>query len=277
MRALAWGLGSIAAILLVGCAGQYSSIDPQYRQPTQTQRIGGDTAGGRYSIAQDRRPSRTLTEADVPDVVPVYEPPSRGGNSDYTIGGVRYRVMPSAEGYREEGEASWYGEKFHGHTTSNGEIYDMYQLSAAHTRLPLPSYVRVTNLANGRQAIVRVNDRGPFHGDRIIDLSYAAAVRLGFADQGVARVRVEALARSEHASVQENPGRYWLQFGAFQQERGATALSRQIQAELGQNARVEQESGVFRVRMGPLTMAQAEQLQRDWQSKGNDKPLLFQR
>lgn len=276
MRRMAWGLSSLLTVLLMGCAAQYSALDPQYQQPTQTQRVGGDTAGGRYAMAQDRRPSRTINEQDVVDVVPVYEPPTRGGNSDYTIGGVRYRVMPSAEGYREEGEASWYGEKFHGHTTSNGEIYDMYQLSAAHTRLPLPTYVRVTNLANGRQTIVRVNDRGPFHGNRIIDLSYAAAVRLGFADQGVARVRVEALARSEHVAAQD-VARYWLQFGAFQQERGADALSRQVRAELGRSASVERDNGVFRVRMGPLTMTQAEQLQRDWQSKGNDKPLLFQR
>tara|TARA_X000000950_G_scaffold288950_1_gene408602 strand:- start:2242 stop:2796 length:555 start_codon:yes stop_codon:yes gene_type:complete len=105
--------------------------------------------------------------------------------------------MPSAQGYVEEGGASWYGTKFHGRQTSSGERFDMFALTAAHKSLPIPVFARVTNLANGRSTIVRVNDRGPFHGDRIIDLSYAAAVKLGFARQGTTRVRVEALTESE--------------------------------------------------------------------------------
>ncbi|MFY0665246.1 MAG: septal ring lytic transglycosylase RlpA family protein [Natronospirillum sp.] len=274
MMRVPFSAACIAALLFVvaGCAGQYSALDD-----TAPARVGGDTAGGRYAMAQDRPPSRTITADQVQDLVPIYEPPTRGGNSDYTIGGVRYQVMASAEGYRAEGVASWYGEKFHGHTTSNGETYDMYQLSAAHTRLPLPTYVRVTNLGNGREVIVRVNDRGPFHDNRLIDLSYAAAVRLGFADQGTARVRVEALPRSQHAPATAAPAHYWLQFGAFREERTARQFSQQVSAELGQTAAVEEEGGVFRVRMGPVQMARAEELQRSWQSKGNDKPLLFRR
>lgn len=264
----------VVALLLVmaGCAGHYAALDE-----TAPTRVGGDTAGGRYAMAQDRAPSRTMTADQIPDVVPIYEPPSRGGNSDYTIGGIRYQVMASADGYRAEGIASWYGEKFHGHTTSNGEVYDMYQLSAAHTRLPLPTYVRVTNLENGREVIVRVNDRGPFHDNRLIDLSYAAAVRLGFADQGVARVRVEALPRNQHASAAQAPAHYWLQFGAFREERTARQFGQEVSRELGQATSIEEEGGVYRVRMGPVQLARAEELQRNWQGKGNDKPLLFRR
>ncbi len=101
--------------------------------------------------------------------------------------------MPSGKGYKVEGLASWYGAKFHGHLTSNGETYDMYSMSAAHKTLPLPSYVRVTNLANNKSVVVRVNDRGPFHPDRVIDLSYAAAYRLDMLKTGTAKVRLEVL------------------------------------------------------------------------------------
>lgn len=137
--------------------------------------------------------------AEIPDVDAIPEPEvreeprARTGNRDYVVLGRRYRVMDDAEGYVEEGNASYYGKKFHGRRTSSSEVYDMYAFTAAHRTLPLPSYVRVTNLANGRSIIVRVNDRGPFHSDRIIDLSYAAAVKLGYRERGTARVRVEAL------------------------------------------------------------------------------------
>lgn len=116
-----------------------------------------------------------------------------GNKSPYTVFGETYYVMPIASGYRELGIASWYGTKFHGRNTSNGERYNMYAVSAAHKTLPIPSYVRVTNLDNNRELVVRVNDRGPFHQDRIIDLSYAAAVKLGFAKQGIAHVLVEVI------------------------------------------------------------------------------------
>src|SRR5690554_5870511 len=130
----------------------------------------------------------------VPDAVPRLEPPSRGGNrSTYEVWGKTYSVLPEARGYARQGTASWYGEKFHGYATSNGEIYDMYKMTAAHRSLPLPSFVRVTSLDNGRSVIVRVNDRGPFHNDREIDLSYAAAARLDILDSGTGRVKVEAI------------------------------------------------------------------------------------
>ncbi|HSW15288.1 MAG TPA: septal ring lytic transglycosylase RlpA family protein [Solimonas sp.] len=130
----------------------------------------------------------------VPDAVPQEEPRSRGGNSArYEVFGKTYSVMDKPDGFRERGHASWYGKKFHGRKTANGEIYDMFKMTAAHKRLPLPSYVRVTNVANGKSTVVRVNDRGPFHKGRIIDLSYAAAAKLGILKHGAAMVEIEAL------------------------------------------------------------------------------------
>ena len=137
-----------------------------------------------------------LAPEDVPDAVPRRELPSRSGNMDeYEQSGRTYRVLDSSYGYDEQGLASWYGEQFHGRPTSSGEPYDMYRLSAAHRTLPLPSWVRVTNLANGESVVLRVNDRGPFSDPdrRIIDVSYAAAVRLGMVGTGTAPVRVEAV------------------------------------------------------------------------------------
>jgi rare lipoprotein A len=131
--------------------------------------------------------------ANLPEPVPQHEPKSRGGNmKSYEVFGKKYHVLSSAEGFRETGLASWYGKKFHGRKTSNGERYDMFKLTAAHKNLPLPTWVRVTNLANGKSVVVRVNDRGPFHPGRIIDLSYAAAVKLDTVGK-IATVEVEAI------------------------------------------------------------------------------------
>ncbi|TYL48196.1 septal ring lytic transglycosylase RlpA family protein [Marinomonas sp. IMCC 4694] len=152
------------------------------------------SGGGRYTILQDHAPTGDVNVDHLPDLVPKWEPKSRGGNKSlYEVWGKTYSVMDSAKGYRAEGTASWYGNKFHGHKTSNGEIYDMYAFSAAHKSLPLPTYLKVTNLDNQRSVIVRVNDRGPFHGDRLIDLSYAAAARLDYHKKGLARVFIEAI------------------------------------------------------------------------------------
>ncbi|HRW67767.1 MAG TPA: septal ring lytic transglycosylase RlpA family protein [Candidatus Competibacter sp.] len=131
--------------------------------------------------------------------IPRVEPPSRSGNADtYVVFGRRYRVRETSEGYREEGTASWYGEDFHGRKTSSGPLYDMYELTAAHKNLPLPTYVRVTNLENGRSTVVKVTDRGPFVPGRIIDLSYAAALRLDMLERGTALVEVAALEPYQH-------------------------------------------------------------------------------
>ncbi len=130
----------------------------------------------------------------IPDAVPTQEPLSAYGNpSEYEVDGHTYRVLSTSEGYEAEGIASWYGPKFQGRRTSSGESFDMYRMTAAHRTLPIPTYVEVTNLENGRRVVVRVNDRGPFHEGRIVDLSYVAARKLGIVGAGTARVRVRAL------------------------------------------------------------------------------------
>ena len=157
----------------------------------------------RYKLRNDTAPEGNFDFSKVPDAKPVWEPLSPQGNaSPYKVNGKRYRVMKSAKGYVEEGVSSWYGLKFHGELTSNGEVYNMYEMSAAHKTLPLPTYLKVTNLDNAKSIVVRVNDRGPFHSDRIIDLSFAAANRLEFADKGTARVRLEAITPDAPQSVE---------------------------------------------------------------------------
>ena len=138
-----------------------------------------------------------------PDPVPRVEPRSRYGNpSSYVVFGKRYYTLLSSHGFSERGIASWYGKKFHGRKTSSGETYDMYAMTAAHTQLPLPTYAQVTNLKNSRQVIVRVNDRGPFHNNRVIDLSYSAAARLGIIKEGTGLVEIRALDPLNYRVVQ---------------------------------------------------------------------------
>lgn len=145
----------------------------------------------RYDKAQDGAPSTLKDVSLIANAQPKPVVRTRAGNkSPYTVLGKTYTLLPESKGYSERGYASWYGDKFHGHLTSNGDIYDMWGMTAAHKTLPIPSYVKVTNVENGRSVIVLVNDRGPFHNQRIIDLSYAAALKLGYADKGVAQVDV---------------------------------------------------------------------------------------
>ena len=225
---------------------------------------------GRYSISQDRAPDTRVDVANIPDVIP--EPFTRtmaGNRSPYSVLGQTYHVMDSEVGYSERGVASWYGEKFHGHKTSNGEIFDMYKSSAAHKSLPIPSYLRVTNLDNNRSIIVRVNDRGPFHGNRIVDLSYAAALKLGYADRGTARVQLDAVLPDGDTAMPQRADTIlpaptgaaeetqFLQVGAF----SSLSSARAIQAELQQltehpvfirSVDVPRAGLVHRVRVGPL-------------------------
>jgi rare lipoprotein A len=146
----------LAVTLLAGCTSSSSDEDSADR--------GHDNAG-RYVLKHDAPPDdANLDPNNIPDAVPIIEPRTASGNkSPYTVLGETYRIMPDSNGYTDTGKASWYGKKFNGYKTSNGEIFDMYKMSAAHRTLPIPCYVRVTNLANGRSGIVRVNDRGPFH------------------------------------------------------------------------------------------------------------------
>ncbi len=218
----------VLAVLLAGCAAG---------------------PGGRPVPAEPRDGPPRHVPADLarlPDPVPRREAPSKRGNPpSYTVFGKTYRVMDSAAGYYATGLASWYGRKFHGRLTSSGEPFDMFQLTAAHRSLPIPTYVRVTNLDNSRTTIVRVNDRGPFHDDRIIDLSYAAAVKLGFEDRGTARVRVEVLERAP---------RFVLQAGAFSELSAADRLKENLARLTGEPAFVVRvaDDALYRVRLGPV-------------------------
>ncbi|MDN3555301.1 septal ring lytic transglycosylase RlpA family protein [Halomonas maura] len=188
----AWWLAALAVLWLGGCAGGGGSRPADVDGGSEASATTGD--GERYAMSSDAYPEEPPDVSRVPDAVPRMEAPSQAGNrSSYEVWGKTYHVLSDASGYERRGTASWYGKKFHGYATSNGEIYDMYKMSAAHRSLPLPTYARVTNLDNERSVIVRVNDRGPFHSEREIDLSYAAAARLDILDRGTGRVRVEAI------------------------------------------------------------------------------------
>ncbi|MEH6444681.1 MAG: septal ring lytic transglycosylase RlpA family protein [Oceanospirillaceae bacterium] len=172
----------VMALLVVGCANKVLVTKDK------------PTNHGRYKVTKDYGPDAVVDVSHVKNAVPKEEPLSRGGNrKSYEVLGKRYSVMDSASGFKERGGASWYGKKFHGYLTANGEKYDMYGMTAAHKSLPIPTYVKVTNLANNKHIIVRVNDRGPFHKGRVIDLSYAAAAKLDMLNSGTAQVEVEAI------------------------------------------------------------------------------------
>ena len=232
----------IAMVLLAGC-----SLDP----------------------AVDGAPDRVAVNISaIPDAVPRHEARTRAGNpASYEVLGKRYVTLKASKGFRQRGVASWYGTKFHGRKTANGETYDMYAMTAAHKTLPIPSYVRVTNLNNQRSVIVRVNDRGPFHQGRIIDLSYAAATKLGITRTGTGYVEIEALEPGQPLRKSANstpaiqvvaaqPGAFYLQLGAFKEKFNAQQLQRKVaQAIAGQAALkiVQKSTGpVYKVMLGPL-------------------------
>ncbi|MFD2229329.1 septal ring lytic transglycosylase RlpA family protein [Alkalimarinus sediminis] len=273
--------------------------------------IVGCSAPSRYSMDTDAAPDREFDVSELPDPVPVYEPKSRGGNmSSYKVWGKTYHVLPTAEGYKERGGASWYGAKFHGHKTSNGETYNMYEMSAAHKSLPLPTYAKVTNLDNGRSVIVRINDRGPFHEGRIIDLSYAAAKKLGYYSSGIAHVEVEAITvappsstvsapvvatkpnQSAAAKSLANGYGYFVQVGAFSTESAAQQLKQRVDAEIKESAyasaasvsssnvkTASDMSKVFhRVRLGPFyDLREAEQLLKQLTESNVGSPMIITR
>ncbi|MDX1705074.1 septal ring lytic transglycosylase RlpA family protein [Pseudidiomarina sp.] len=222
----------------------------------------------RYSQKYDSVPERLPSAAELAEPEPRIEPPSRQGNRPYELFGQTWQVMTDARGHVEEGTASWYGEKFHGHLTSNGEIYDMYAMSAAHKTLPLPTYVRVTNLANEQSVVVRVNDRGPFHGDRIIDLSYVAAYKLGMLATGTARVRVEAL-HPEQDNAQlavttplrpEELVQFYIQVHSGSNQQWLEEAAQQLARIYHVAATTQANNGLYRVVLGPFAGAQADEI-----------------
>ena len=245
-------LGCLFSFLLAGCAGT-----PQKDGPPREQR----------------------DVSKIPDAVPTVH---QGAfkNSAYQHEGVLYEPMTSASGYSEEGIASWYGTRFHGKQTANGEIYDLYGMTAAHKTLPLPSYARVTNRANNRSVVLRVNDRGPFVDDRIIDLSYAAAKKLGFEEEGIAMVLVEGIdvgafaaaeVRGEHKEV-------FLQVAALTNYHNAQLLRRRLSEFMSAPVKIikgDEEDTLYRVRVGPVqTPEHMESLLDALESREFESPYL---
>ncbi|NVJ51756.1 MAG: septal ring lytic transglycosylase RlpA family protein [Gammaproteobacteria bacterium] len=220
-------------------------------------------SGCSWFEVQDSGPTKPVDVSQVPDAVPKVEPLSRYGNpAFYEHEGIRYTILSSASGYKERGVASWYGTKFHGERTSSGEPYDMYTMTAAHKTLPLPTYARVTNLANGRQVVVKINDRGPFKEGRIIDLSYAAAVKLGFHHLGTTQVEVETIVLegsheiSGPSSVPADKQTY-VQVGAFSDREKAqtlvAAIAQQVPWEVSLSSVRVNRKLLHRVRIGPIS------------------------
>ncbi|WP_417617398.1 septal ring lytic transglycosylase RlpA family protein [Oceanisphaera sp.] len=253
MNSLFKPLLPLAALVLAACSSQPT---PEQQQ-TQDDSYDRETAGGRYSLRQDKAPAVAPNLDHVKDAIPRYEPYTRQGNKDYNVWGQDYEVWQDVESYQDEGLASWYGAKFHGYHTSNGEVYDMYTMTAAHKNLPLPSFVRVTNQENGKQVIVRVNDRGPFHGGRVIDLSYAAAYKLGMLNTGTAPVKIELIklapSGQEQQLAQTGKGNgKVIQLLAIRSGEKARELATQLSKEYGFPARVERKAEWYRLQMGPI-------------------------
>ena len=215
--------------------------------------IGCTVSNSRYEIKNDHSPSEIPPLGHIEDVTPRYEPYSRGGNKDYTVHGVDYKVLSDITEFTESGNASWYGNKFHGHLTANGERYNMFAMSAAHKNLPLPSYIQVTNLENSKQIIVRVNDRGPFHNGRIIDLSYAAAHKLDMLKSGTAKVKIKLLHfPEEKGTANQFNGSYYIQYLVTSLPEKAEQLGAKL-SEIYQveNLFVEDKSR-YKLRLGPF-------------------------
>ena len=211
---------------------------------------------------KDGPPNFFIDEKKIPNAVPKSEPLAKYGNMKfYHVMGKRYYVMKSNKNYDEIGTASWYGTQFHDHRTSSGERYNMLGMTAAHKTLPLPTYVEVTNLKNNRKIIVKVNDRGPFASNRIIDLSYVAAKKLGMLGHGTAEVRVKAIDPSYHAKpvmIAKNiqmPRPVFLQVGAFKSRLNAEKLRNRLTTLLAAPVAIYHPSfqaQLYRVQIGPI-------------------------
>ena len=278
-------LWSAAIVSIFALALQSCTTDPVQRRPdtpgTGSKPPSMPTAqllrrpGGYYNDdGPDGAPPVALEK--VVDAQPRAEALNAPANEPYSVFGRDYAPLHSAEGYKRQGTASWYGRKFHGQRTTSGEIYDMYAMTAAHPTLPIPSFARVTNLENNRSVIVRINDRGPYGSGRVMDVSYAAAWKLGFAETAIAPVEVEGIAtgpapvapvvavarpaREEAPAVisaaSDRRG-IFLQLGAFSSRTNAENFRTRVKREFAQvdglkgDIDIEQRANLYRVQIGP--------------------------
>jgi len=281
------GLWFAMAVLLAACGTQPARPPAQRTAVPQGSALPGPASPPRGGYYLDDGPGEN-PPADpdaIADARPVAEPLHRYANNPYVVFGREYVPRRALAPYREQGLASWYGRRFHGQPTSSGEPYDMYAMTAAHPTLPIPSYARVSDPASGRSVVVRINDRGPFHADRLIDLSWAAAYRLGYAARGSAPVVVESILPEGAAAVRTAPGagadpiaellgrleadahtvpaqagaeRIFLQLGAFVSRDNAESFRARIALALpGESGRLELNAGegIFRLRLGPYADA----------------------
>lgn len=332
MHTSSWLMSLLLGLSLVSCSNlpaqqnnthksSTGKVNPISRLPPQTKAVpaladmpqfGSDAFNRIKDVAPDSPPD----VSQVPDAVPAVEPASAYGNkTPYLVLGETYTVMETAKGFTQTGKASWYGKKFHGLKTSSGEKYDMYKMTAAHTSLPLPSYVRVTNLANNKSVIVKVNDRGPFHSERIMDLSYAAAARLDYLKTGTANVRIDAINPEEFQAAPANPEKtetvaavaapntaaitdtavsannavtnnpepkLYLQVGAFSARGNASALQAKlanlINAPIIVTRDENNSNGISRVRIGPFaSLEEAEKASAIITDNSFGKAILLKR
>jgi len=284
-RTVRSGCALLVVVLLAGCAGK-----PPAKSATAP---SGSTRPGAYY--KDDGPAASVpADLDrIPDAQPRAEPLHRFANRPYNVFGVDYTPMTSVNPLRQRGIASWYGRKFHGQKTAIGETYDMFAMTAAHPTAPLPCFARVTHVRSGRSVIVRINDRGPFHPGRIVDLSYAAAHRLGIAQGGSGEVELELLVPpfvasppvsvSTSAAVPASPEvmpaavaepapiasastpreSFYVQLAAFGNFANAQAFQQRMNAELSTAPRIQQVDSLFRVRLGPYDSRAAAEAVRD--------------
>jgi rare lipoprotein A len=220
-------------------------------------------ATGRYQHKEDSTPARPPNAAELKNAIPREEEKSRGGNKNYNVRGINYNVLLDAKNFQQIGTASWYGRKFHGHLTSNGEIYDMYGMTAAHKNLPLPTYLKVTNVENNKSVIVRVNDRGPFHQSRIIDLSYSAAYQLDMLKTGTAKVKIQTIT-DFNSSIKTTSllttkyidkiaqKKQYIQVIATRNHDLAKSTANTLAEQYQQNVIWPINKGIFRVQIGPI-------------------------
>ncbi|MBI5006491.1 MAG: septal ring lytic transglycosylase RlpA family protein [Nitrosomonadales bacterium] len=308
---------AVAVLAMAGCATRQKTDDKQQSAAPIVDAVSGPggksartvaaasaapaaTASGGGYLAGDGPGGNAPEDLDaIPDAVPKAEPLHRYANRPYSALGKTYTPLQTTGTYKERGVASWYGKKFHGQRTSIGEVYDMYGMTAAHPTLPIPSYARVTNVATGKSVVVRVNDRGPFLHERIMDLSYVAAAKLGYINNGSAEVEVESIAVSGTAPVEmpavkveplppastipvetagRSTGKVFLQLGAFKSPQGAESFLVRMRAEMGEGNKplmLYEKQGLTRVHLGPYASeSEARSAAARLQDRLGFKPLV---